>query len=79
MKSRFISPRPARLGLLYLFIIGGQCHTRPLMHVAGVLGCCTPVLYIVFHTAVCPRWNTIATNAIKRVYTLCYDMQLVDI
>ena len=31
--------RPARLGLLYLFIVGGQCHTRPLMHVAGVLGC----------------------------------------
>ena len=44
MKSRFISPRPARLGLLYLFIVGGQCHTRPLMHVAGVLGCCTPVV-----------------------------------
>ena len=43
MKSRFISPRPARLGLLYVFIVGGQCHTRPLMHVAGVLGCCTPV------------------------------------
>ena len=38
MKSRFISPRPARLGLLYLFIVGGQCHTRPLMHVPGVLG-----------------------------------------
>ena len=35
--------RPARLGLLYLFIVGGQCHTRPLMHVPGVLGCCTPV------------------------------------
>ena len=33
--------RPARLGLLYLFIVGGQCHTRPLMHVAGVLGCCS--------------------------------------
>ena len=44
MKSRFISPRPARLGLLYLFIVGGQCHTHPLMHVAGVLGCCTPVV-----------------------------------
>ena len=43
MKSRFISPRPARLGLLYLFIVGDQCHTRPLMHVAGVLGRCTPV------------------------------------
>ena len=36
--------RPARLGLLYLFIVGGQCHTRSLMHVAGVLGCCTPVV-----------------------------------
>ena len=35
--------RPARLGLLYLFIVGGQCHTRPLTQVAGVLGCCTPV------------------------------------
>ena len=44
MKSRFISPRPARLGLLHLFIVGGQCHTRPPMHVAGVLGCCTPVV-----------------------------------
>ena len=43
MKSRFISPRPARPGLLYLFIVGGQCHTRPPMHVPGVLGCCTPV------------------------------------
>ena len=43
MKLCFISPRPARLGLLYLFIVGGQSHTRPLMHVAGVLGCCTPV------------------------------------
>ena len=40
MKSRFISPRPARLGLLYLFTAGGQCHTCPLMHVPGVLGCC---------------------------------------
>ena len=30
MKSRFISLRPARLVLLYLFIVGGQCHTRPL-------------------------------------------------
>ena len=45
VKSRFISPRPARLGLLYLFIIGGQCHTRPLTQVAGVLGCCTPVVW----------------------------------
>ena len=44
MKSRFISPRPARLGLLFLFIVGGQCHTRPLMHAPGVLGCCAPVL-----------------------------------
>ena len=44
MKSRFIPPRPTRLGLLYLFIVGGQCHTRPLMHVPGVLGCCAPVL-----------------------------------
>ena len=44
MKPRFISPRPARLGLLYLFIVGGQCHTRPLMHVPGVLGCCAPVI-----------------------------------
>ena len=44
MKSRFISPRQARLGLLYLFIVRGQCHTRPLKHVAGVLGCCTPVV-----------------------------------
>ena len=40
IKSRFFSPRPARLGLLYICIVGGQCHTRPLMH---VLGCCTPV------------------------------------
>ena len=31
MKLCFISPRPARLGLLYLFIVGGQSHTRPLM------------------------------------------------
>ena len=43
MKSRFISPRPARLGLLHPFIVGGQCHTRPFMHVAGVLSCCAPV------------------------------------
>ena len=45
MKSRFISLRPARLGLLYLFIIEGQCHTRPLMHAPGVLGCCAPVIF----------------------------------
>ena len=44
MKLCFIPPRPARLGLLYLFIVGGQSHTRPLMHVAGVLGRCTPVM-----------------------------------
>ena len=31
--------RPAGPGVLYLFIVGGQCHTRPLMHLAGVLGC----------------------------------------
>ena len=35
--------RPARPGLLYLSIAGGQCHTRPLMNVPGFLGCCTPV------------------------------------
>ena len=40
--------RPARPGLLYLFIVGGQCHTRPLMHVPGVLGCCAPVLNTVW-------------------------------
>ena len=44
MKSRFISPRPARLGLLYLSIVGSQCHTSPLMHVPGDLGCCAPVV-----------------------------------
>ena len=48
MKSRFISPRLARLGLLDLFIVGGQCHTRPLMHVAGVLACCTPVHRLIY-------------------------------
>ena len=57
MKLRFISRRLARLGLLHLFIVGGQCHTRPLMQVAGVLGCCTPVVTSGPLTAVEWKWE----------------------
>ena len=60
MKLCFISPRPARLGLLYLFIVGGQSHTRPLMHVAGVLGCCTPVEQSILCSAVYKKGRGLA-------------------
>ena len=83
MKSRFISPRPARLGLLYLFIVGGQCHTRPFMHVAGVLGCCTPVCQLMIHVLQenQPEWECHKCTKAKStwyVYTLACQLIFVS-
>ena len=81
MKLCFISPRPARLGLLYLFIVGGQSHTRPLMHVAGVLGCCTPVIgtapwHKLFHSVNVSWWDHIECATGRRPFGLGVVMGL---
>ena len=67
----------ARLGLLYLFIVGGQCHTGPLMHVPGVLGCCAPVVgrYMKSRTMSCMR--NCGDNSINKDEQLVYAMRTV--
>ena len=67
---------PARLGLLYLFIVGRQCHTRPLMHVAGVLGCCTPVVQTRTIARSRRKSEEFKLVIVRRIFTRLYNIPL---